>query len=494
MSKIQITDLTFAYPGSFENVFENVSLTLDSDWKLGLIGRNGRGKTTLLRLLLGEYSSSGQITAAVDFCYFPYTLPDPARTASEQLEELDGQYTEWKVIRELNLLKADPGILYRPFATLSGGEQAKVLLAALFSRDNAFLLLDEPTNHLDVDARELLAAYLAKKAGYILVSHDRSLLDACTDHILSIRKTKIELCQGNFSAWYEEARRREQSERERNEKLKGEIARLEEGARRAAGWSAAVEKTKKGVRNAGLRPDTGYIGHKSAKMMQRAKNIEKRRLAAAEEKAGLLQDAEPEQPLKLSPLPYRSRRLAVLQDLCLFYDDRQVAGPLRLEVEQGDRICLAGSNGCGKSSVLKLLADPAAAPRHTGLLEVSPGLIVSYVPQDAGFLGGDLAAYAAGRGIDKSLFFTILRKFGFPRPQLEKDMAGYSGGQKKKVLLAASLCQSAHLYVWDEPLNFVDLESRIQLEELLLQYHPTLLFVEHDRVFAEKIATKTLTL
>lgn len=493
MSKIQITDLTFAYPGSFDNVFEGVNLTLDSDWKLGLIGRNGRGKTTLLQLLLGQYAYSGRITASIDFCYFPYSLPDPGRTASEQLAEREGQYEEWRVIRELNLLGTDPEILYRPFCSLSGGEQAKVLLAALFSRENAFLLLDEPTNHLDAGARTLLADYLQKKSGFILVSHDRALLDACTDHILSIRKTRIELMQGNFTSWFEEKQRREESERARNQKLAGEIARLEEGAGQAAGWSDKLEKTKRGARNSGLRPDTGYIGHKSAKMMQRAKNLEQRRRAAAEEKASLLKDQEPELPLKLLPRVYHSPRLAAFQDVCLFYGERQVAGPLRFTLERQDRVCLAGPNGCGKSSVLKLFAEPENAPAHTGLMQIGSGLILSYVPQDAGFLSGGLTAYAQERGLDRSLFFALLRKLGFPRVQFEKDMADYSGGQKKKVLLAASLCESAHLYVWDEPLNFIDLESRLQLEELLLTYRPTLLFVEHDQVFSEKIATKTIS-
>ena len=494
MSTIQITDLTFAYPGSFDNVFEDVTLTLDSDWKLGLIGRNGRGKTTLLQLLLGRYPYSGRIAAATDFCYFPYSLPDPGRPAGEQLAELDGQYAEWRAIRELRLLGSDPEILYRPFGSLSGGEQAKTLLAALFSRENAFLLLDEPQNHLDGAARELLTGYLQKKRGYILVSHDRALLDACTDHILSIRKTSIELMQGNFSVWYEEKRRREESELAQNQKLAGEISRLEKGARQAADWSGKLEKTKKGTRNAGLRPDTGYIGHKAAKMMQRAKNLEQRRKAAVQEKAELLKDVEQEQPLRMSPLAYHSPRLAVLQDVRLFYGERQVAGPLRLELEREDRVCLAGPNGCGKSSLLKLLAEPDNAPSHTGLLQVGSGLVLSYVPQDAGFLKGDPGAYAKERGLDRSLFFTLLRKLGFSRVQLEKDMADYSGGQKKKTLLAASLCEPAHLYVWDEPLNFIDLESRLQLEALLLEYRPTLLFVEHDRTFQETIATKTIAL
>ena len=116
------------------------------------------------------------------------------------------------------------------------------------------------------------------------------------------------------------------------------------------------------------------------------------------------------------------------------------------------------------------------------------------MPQDAAGLRGGLRDYAAGYGIDESLFMTILRKLGFARVQFEKDMGDYSAGQKKKVLLARSLCQSAHLYVWDEPLNYIDVLSRIQIEELLLTFRPTLLFVEHDRVFCEKIATKMIEL
>lgn len=116
------------------------------------------------------------------------------------------------------------------------------------------------------------------------------------------------------------------------------------------------------------------------------------------------------------------------------------------------------------------------------------------MPQDASGLRGRLRDYAAGYGLDESLFLTILRKLGFERVQFEKDMGDYSAGQKKKVLLARSLCQSAHLYVWDEPLNYIDVLSRIQIEELLQAFRPTLLFVEHDRVFCENIATKTVEL
>ena len=119
---------------------------------------------------------------------------------------------------------------------------------------------------------------------------------------------------------------------------------------------------------------------------------------------------------------------------------------------------------------------------------------MSYVPQDAGFLRGSLRDFAARSAIDESLFKAILRKLDFARVQFEKDMSDLSAGQKKKVLLARSLCQQAHLYIWDEPLNYIDVFSRMQLEELLLEYQPTMLFVEHDAMFCQKIADKSIEL
>ena len=122
------------------------------------------------------------------------------------------------------------------------------------------------------------------------------------------------------------------------------------------------------------------------------------------------------------------------------------------------------------------------------------GLVVSYVPQDTSFLAGSLRGYAAARGIPEPLFLALLRKLDFAREQFEKDLSAFREGQKKKVLLAASLCEQAHLYVWDEPLNYIDLLSRVQIEELILRGNPTILFVEHDRMFREKVATRTIQL
>lgn len=301
MALIDISRLSFTYEGSYDPVFQDLSLQLDTDWRLGLIGRNGRGKTTLLRLLMGQETYRGTISSPVAFDYFPFSVPDGARTGEEVAEALHPGLERWRLLRELHLLDLDDGVLYRPFGTLSNGEQTRFLLALLFLGDHRFLLIDEPTNHLDLAGRDLVANYLAGKRGFILVSHDRAFLDRCVDHVLVFNRTGMEVQKGDFSSWWENKARRDQFERAEQARLKKDIRRLDEAARRAAGWSNTVERTKKGTKNSGLRPDRGFIGHKAAKMMKRSKALVERRQSAVEEKSELLRDLETAEALKLHP-------------------------------------------------------------------------------------------------------------------------------------------------------------------------------------------------
>lgn len=492
MSLIQVKNLTFAYDGSYDNIFEDVSFQIDTDWKLGFTGRNGRGKTTFLNLLLGKYEYRGQISASVGFEYFPFPVANPEDLTLFVMEGIVPEAAEWQIKRELSLLKMSEDALYRPFESLSNGEQTKALLAALFLKENSFLLIDEPTNHLDVHARKLVSDYLRTKRGFILVSHDRAFLDNCIDHVLSINKADIDIQRGNFSDWQENKRREDDFELAENEKLKKDIKRLSEAAKRTSDWSDAVEKTKNGTRVGGLRPDKGYIGHKAAKMMKRSKAAEHRQQAAIDERAGLLKNVESAESLKIPQLAYHQEKLVELAGVSIFYGDKTVCENVGFAVERGERIALSGPNGSGKSSILKLICGEDLA--YTGTLRKGSQLKISYVSQDTSHLRGDLSDYAAAHGIDESLFKAILRKLDFARVQFEKDISSYSGGQKKKVLIARSLCEGAHLYVWDEPLNFIDVLSRMQIEDLLLEHAPTILFVEHDSEFCRRIATKVVEL
>ncbi len=483
MSMIQVSGLRFAYPGSATPVFEDVSFQIDTGWRLGFIGRNGRGKTTFLKLLCGEYEYGGRITAPVTFDYFPYPVADAQRPAREVLAGVAPQAAEWELLRELSRLELREELLERPFETLSGGERTKLLLAALFLNEGRFLLIDEPTNHLDAHARELVSAYLRQKKGFILVSHDRRFLDGCVDHILSFNRSTIEVQSGSFSSWFENFERKQAFEAAQNEKLKKDIARLDTAARRASAWSDRVEASKYGDGSV----DRGYIGHKSAKMMKRAKAIEARRRQAADRKAGLLKDEEKAETLKLRPMPARPGALVRLERVQIVYDGRAVCAPVSLCVRQGDRAVLDGGNGSGKSSLLRLLAGEPVP--FSGEKSGMSGLVISYVPQDVSWLRGDLGAFARESGVEESLFKTILRKMGFERAQFEADMGGYSDGQKKKVMIAKSLCERAHLYLWDEPLNYIDLYSRLQIERLIQSFSPTMILVEHDRAFQQEIGT-----
>lgn len=508
MSIIKIENLTFSYPSSSDNIFENANFQIDTDWKLGFVGRNGRGKTTLLNLLLGKYKYSGKITSSVQFDYFPYAVSDKSQTAAEIFREICPLAEEWELIRELSYLDVDSDILWSPFQFLSEGERTKILLAALFLNEGHFLLIDEPTNHLDIKAREIVAAYLKKKKSFILVSHDRRFIDGCVDHILSINRSDIQVQSGNFSSFMKNFEMRQKSEAVQNERIKKDIDRLNQAARRAASWSDQTEASKFGTRP----PDRGYIGHKAAKMMKRSKNIEKRREQAAEEKSKLLKNMEKTESLKLSPLTHYADTLASFYDVSPCYNGKAVCRTVSFSVIQGDRIVLDGKNGSGKSSLLKLLAVKSGvlsrqnsslsfeahnmlentAFSYTGNISIASGLVISYVPQDTSHLCGLLSDYAYNCKIDETLFKTILRKMNFERIQFEKDIRDFSSGQKKKVLIARSLCERAHLYIWDEPLNFIDVYSRMQIEMLISEFSPTMLFVEHDSAFREKIATKTV--
>jgi lincosamide and streptogramin A transport system ATP-binding/permease protein len=488
MSLITVSNLTFSYDTHSNNIFESVSFQFDTKWRLGLIGRNGCGKTTFLKLLTGEHDDNGSIFSPLAFSYFPFAVSCPERDTMDVVNDINHDFKFWELYKEMSLLQIAEEILFRPFDTLSGGEQTKILMAALFLKSNNFLLLDEPTNHLDLEGKKAVTAYLRSKKGFILVSHDRTLLDQTVDHILSISGNDIEIQRGGFSQWQENKERRDNWEKRQNCKLKREIEKLKVASDRAADWSNKTEASKFG--NGPV--DRGFVGHKAAKMMKRAKSLEKRRNDAIEEKSLLLRNSDETESLKLSPIQWHSEVLAELSDVAITYNGNTIASGISVAIHRNDRLAVIGRNGCGKSSLLKLIAGGNIP--YSGAVKLNPMLKISYVPQSTSDLRGDIKSFAQGAAIGMTLFLANLRKLGVERAQFKKGLQELSEGQKKKILIAKSLSEQAHLYIWDEPFNCVDIHARTQIEELLLKYHPAMLFTEHDEMFVDKIATEKLEL
>lgn len=500
MSIISVNNLTYYYDGCDEAVYENASFTLDTTWKTGLIGRNGRGKTTLLKLLTGELENGGAVNTKAEFLYFPFDVEDKNMSGSELIGIICPEVQEWEVIRELSYMGTDCEILYRPFSTLSGGEQTRLLLCLLFLRDNAFLLIDEPTNCLDLDAREAIGDYLKAKSGFILVSHDRDLLDKCTDHILSLGRSDPEIINGNYSVWKENFDRKEANELMRDKKLKSEIGHLKAAAERSKKWADTAESRKIGIDPTKTEKSLdrrAVEGAKAKAMMKRMKAVESRRQTAIDEKSELLKNREYIDTLKIPSIKAKSATVLSVQNLVPYYCDycdndngNALCEPVSFTLSDGERLCLSGKNGCGKSTILKIIAGEDIS--YSGSIAKAPGLKISVLPQDTNGLCGTLDEFSERLGVDSELVRAILAKLGFSRRELIGRTENLSAGQKKKVLIAGSLATPANLYIWDEPLNFVDIISRIQLERLLGANTPTMLLAEHDRYFCENTGTKRL--
>lgn len=502
MSQIRVNHLTFAYEGSFDNIFENVSFSIDTDWKLGFIGRNGKGKSTFLNLLMGKYEYTGSITSNAVFDYFPYDISEEKweLPAAEFVEKFKVNLELWRVYAELLKLQADAEIMYRPWKTLSFGEQTKVMLAVLFSGENDFLLIDEPTNHLDDESRKIVKRYLASKKGFILVSHDRDLLDACVDHVLVLNRSTIEVQAGNFSSWWENKEKKDNFAVAENEKHKKEISKLNEAAKRVRNWSEKSENSKIGFdpikENDRSISTRAYIGSKTKKMQARVKQMEQRIQTEIAEKEGLLVDLEQPIDLKLNPLTHHKEVLVSAYQYGLRYQDadKMLFENQTFEIRNGDRLFISGKNGSGKTSLIKAILGETKNLLEQGDLRIASGIEISYINQDTSYLRGTVHSFCTEHQLEESLLCSILRQLDIGREQFAKNLEEYSEGQKKKVVIAASLLKPAHLYIWDEPLNYIDVFSRMQLENLILKYQPTMLVVDHDVRFREKIATKTVWL
>ena len=245
-----------------------------------------------------------------------------------------------------------------------------------------------------------------------------------------------------------------------------------------------------------------YIGAKTKKMNSRVRQMQGRIQREIREKEGLLQDIESVENLKIMPLEHHKKTLVRAEQLALRYEGAGecIFENLNFELCQGERLFLRGANGCGKSSLLKMILRQAGYENRrnekgnrlcveSGSLYTAPGLVISYVSQDTSFLKGSIFEFCREKDLDESLFCAVLRKLDVDRNQFGKNMEEYSEGQKKKILIAAGLLTPAHLYIWDEPLNYIDIFSRMQIEQLLLRCRPTMLAVDHDLRFQERVAT-----
>lgn len=513
--------LTFGHPGADHNLFESLDLVIDTDWRTCLSGSNGRGKTTLLKLLSGALTADrGDIEIQQPLRYFPPAVPDPAAAALAVAQDAAGPFRQWqeamsaalasndsagierygeleqqyqaaggyeldaRLAAELDALAVPEPLHNKPFHTLSGGEQTRVLLAGLFAAEHPYALIDEPTNHLDQRGRRLLGDYLATKPGFLLVSHDRAFVDRCCDHVLALNADTVDLVATRFSQWRAQHKAQLRADAARNAHLKGEIAGFERTAATRRRGADAREAAKSGA------VDKGFEGARAARQMKRALTAERRARQAADERRESLRNLEKHYPIKFSR---HSRTLPAITvaNGCV-HRPGPLFEPVSFSLQAGTRLAISGHNGSGKTSLLEVLAGTRL--NTTGTFAIPERTRIAYARQEPLWLKGTLSDHLRLAGIEEPAFRQILAALGLRGNSVDAPLQNLSHGQRKKIDLARTLSIDSDLLIWDEPLNYLDIDAREALEEAIASEQPTLVLVEHDVAFLDKVATTTLQL
>ncbi|MCC6730006.1 MAG: ABC-F family ATP-binding cassette domain-containing protein [Chthonomonadales bacterium] len=468
-------------------ILDRVGLAIGDGDRVGLVGRNGCGKTTLLRVLAGVEAPdrAGAIAVArgVSVGYLPQVaVCDRNETAAEHVAAASGAQA-WEARRALRGLGLGATQLDQPAAALSGGEKTRMLLAALLLGRHDLLLLDEPTSHLDVAGIAWLEEHLRGRRGTFLVaSHDRRFLDATVRRILELDDGGLTEYAGGYTA-YREAREQALVRRREDAVLRDrQVRALREFASRQRAWAArAQDGPKRG------RDQRGRI---AAKMARRARGAESRaeRLMPVEVALGA-------HSLSAAFAPRKRGGQIVLEARGLghAYGERWLFRGVDLSVGRGERIGVIGPNGAGKSTLLRLLLGQEAPCE--GVARAGEGIEPFLLDQEQSALddaGTVLDAVQAMGALSATEARTLLACFLFRDQDVFKRIGDLSGGERVRAAIAGAVVSGANLLVLDEPTDRLDLHTRERLEDALDAHPGTLVVVSHDRYLLDRLTSRTL--
>ncbi len=509
---LQINNLSYAVGERI--LIDNVNLNISPGQRIALIGANGAGKTTFLRLIIGEiHPESGGINkpAAYDIGYLPqeelnpenkkileYTLLGSKRIMKIEQEIIDihkklstdnsgdkrllqrlgaletefslcgGYDIEFKAKKILMGLGFKENDFERSLNEFSGGWRMRVLLARILLKEPQILLLDEPTNHLDIESLEWLEDYLKNYPGAIMVvSHDRFFIDRMANEIIELYNGKTTKYRGNYSAY-------QKQKEERRQILSEQYKRQQE----------EIEKTKRFIER------FRYKATKAKQVQSRIKQLEKlERIAPPEEKSSI--------SFKIEVNSQSYKDVLKVENLSFAYDTENVLHNINLYIGRGDKVALVGENGAGKTTFTKLISGELK--NHSGLLKIGEKVIIGYYAQhqiDALNLNNTIyqEVESAASDLYRSKLRDILGVFQFSGDDVNKRIAVLSGGEKARVSLSKILLSPCNFLIMDEPTNHLDLASKQALEKALQEYNGTMILISHDRYFLDKLVNRVIEL
>ena len=516
MINISVHELN-KYYGS-NHVLRDISFEIYKGEKVGLLGKNGSGKTTLFKIIAeNEPYDSGAMTKAsgkkveileqIPIFAEDATVDDILRTSfkevteinkamkkieeksfalqsthpekqetdnstalaqygklMEEYERLGGYDVELKIEKICNGMNIGEDMRYSLFGLLSGGEKTRVNLARILLRDCDILLLDEPTNHLDLTSLTWLENFIHEYQGTVVViSHDRVFLDNVITRIIYIEEGKAQFYSGNYSWFAEEKQRRYLSQSQQHERQQKEIKRLEDRAK----WF--VEQNQFTTKHHAL--------HSRIKQIERSK-VEKPIVTRK-----MNED--------FSSGGYAAKIVVSLESTCKRYGSNLLLDSVTLNILRNDRIALIGANGCGKSTLIRLITGEE--PCDSGLVKVSSNIKIAYMPQIIRFDNENATVLETLRneiGLPDDKLRSILVRFNFNSLDVIKKVCNLSGGEKSRLKLCLLMQTKANFLILDEPTNHLDIDSREWIEDAVSDWDCTMLFISHDRYFLDKFATK----
>ena len=524
MEYIRAQNTGYRYESNPDSILENVSLFANNTSKIGLIGNNGCGKTTLFKLITGKLKpteGSIIIKPGLRFGYLPQqiALDDDRRIIdylwqsrpgfaeiesklksckedSVEYAELISEYYELGLDRfESEMMRITAGFdldenqLHLPLSKLSGGEKTKVSIASLLLNDCDLMLLDEPTNHLEVRALVWLENYLKNsRTPFIIISHDRRFLDNCVDEIWELEDKTIRIFKGNYSGYKEqkETERKRMMQQYLNQQKK--IKQLKKASLQSRQHSAHHQAQTGAHGNA---PVYESIGNEAKKTMKIATRVEKRIQMMIEKEQAQKPFIEKMRRIAIESEYLKNKVILKTEKLSKSFDGYQVFDNISLEIKNSVKLAIIGPNGCGKTTLLNIISNRMQA--DDGSYKWAPKADVGFYLQQHEDLKTDstiLDEILQDRYDDQTMARIILGRLNIRRDDVNRRIANLSLGEKSKTALAKLLFNQFNVLILDEPTNHIELSAREALEEALENYQGTLIMVSHDRYLLERITTE----